>query len=135
MIRLDRRAFLAGSAALALAPGLAWPSTKRLRVAPRLQNLVGAARPATEVWAYNGTVPGPELRFKQGERLSVEVQNGLRVESTVHWHGIRLPNAMDGVPRLTRPPIAANGGRFLYQLELPDAGAYRTTLAWAMASN
>ncbi len=56
--------------------------------------------------------------------MSVEVQNGLRVESTVHWHGIRLPNAMDGVPRLTQPPIAANGGRFLYQFELPDAGTY-----------
>jgi FtsP/CotA-like multicopper oxidase with cupredoxin domain len=42
----------------------------------------------------------------------------------VHWHGIRLPNAMDGVPHLTQPPIAANGGRFVYEFELSDAGTF-----------
>jgi FtsP/CotA-like multicopper oxidase with cupredoxin domain len=121
---MDRRSFLLGSAAVALAPRLAFPAPRTLRLAARRQHLVGTANPATEVWAYNASVPGPELRYKQGERLRVEVENALHVETTVHWHGIRLPNAMDGVPRLTQPPIAANGGRFLYQFDLPDAGTY-----------
>jgi FtsP/CotA-like multicopper oxidase with cupredoxin domain len=68
-------------------------------------------------------VPGPELRFRQGERLRIEVENALSVPTTVHWHGIRLPNGMDGVPGVTQKPIA-EGGRFLYEFDLPDAGTY-----------
>jgi FtsP/CotA-like multicopper oxidase with cupredoxin domain len=86
--------------------------------------LVPAPYPQTAVWGYNGTVPGPELRLRQGERLRVAVENRLDEESTVHWHGIRLPNAMDGVPHLTQKPIAANGGKFLYEFDVPDAGTY-----------
>ena len=121
---MDRRAFLVGTASLALAPRLAAPAPRRLHLAPARQNLVGAAHPSTGIWAYNGSVPGPELRFKQGERLRIEVHNALGVDTTVHWHGIRLPNAMDGVPELTQAPIAANGGRFVYEFDLPDAGTY-----------
>lgn len=123
---MDRRGFLASSAALALAPGIALPRgrVEKLRLAAGRQALAGAGYPATDVWAYNGTVPGPELRFKQGERLRIEVENALGVGTTVHWHGIRLPNAMDGVPGVTQPPIAGNGGRFAYEFELPDAGTY-----------
>jgi FtsP/CotA-like multicopper oxidase with cupredoxin domain len=123
---MKRRAFLASGAVLALAPRIARPRGKveKLRLAATRQSLAGSAHPATDVWAYNGTVPGPALRFRQGERLRVEVENSLSVETTVHWHGIRLPNAMDGVPGVTQPPIAANGGRFLYEFDLPDAGTY-----------
>jgi FtsP/CotA-like multicopper oxidase with cupredoxin domain len=122
---LKRREFLS-LAALGLAPRLAsaQPRVLRLRASPATQALVGAGHPATGVWAYNGTVPGPELRFKQGERLKIEVENALGVETTVHWHGIRLPNAMDGVPHVTQPPIAAKGGRFTYEFDLPDAGTF-----------
>jgi len=121
---MNRREFLAGTAALALAPRISFAEAKKLRLAPARQSLVGEANPATQVWAYNGTVPGPELRFKQGERLVIPVENALSVDTTVHWHGIRLPNAMDGVPHLTQAPIAANGGRFIYEFDLPDAGTY-----------
>ena len=123
---MDRRGFLATAVALALAPSVAFPQAKTriLRLAPASRQLVGPAYPATEVWAYNGQVPGPELRFKQGERLRIEVENALGADTTVHWHGIRLPNAMDGVPNLTQPPIAANGGRFTYEFALPDAGTF-----------
>ena len=69
-------------------------------------------------------MPGPELRFRQGDRLKIAFENALAAGTTVHWHGIRLPNAMDGVPHLTQAPIAANGGRFLYEFALPDAGTY-----------
>lgn len=123
---MDRRGFLTTGAALALAPSLAFSKapSRILRLAPARQHLVGAAYPATEVWSYNDRVPGPELRFRQGERLRIEVHNALATETTVHWHGIRLPNAMDGVPNVTQPPIAANGGRFTYEFELPDAGTF-----------
>jgi len=125
---MKRRRFMqlaAGTAAAALLPSTsAAQAARRLRIAPASRPLVGEGNPATSVWAYEGTVPGPELRFRQGDRLRVEVENALEVETTVHWHGIRLPNAMDGVPHLTQPPIAANGGRFLYEFDLPDAGTY-----------
>jgi FtsP/CotA-like multicopper oxidase with cupredoxin domain len=123
---MERRDFLATGAAIALAPGCSLlPSGgKTLRVAPARQALAGAGHPDTAVWAYNGSTPGPELRFRQGERLRVAVENTLAVGTTVHWHGIRLPNAMDGVPHLTQHPIAAGGGRFVYEFELPDAGTY-----------
>jgi FtsP/CotA-like multicopper oxidase with cupredoxin domain len=123
---MDRRRFLAASAATALAPrvALAQPPVHKLRLAAARQSLVGGAHPATEVWTYNGTVPGPVLRYRQGERLRIEVENALDADTTVHWHGIRLPNAMDGVPHLTQPPIAAKGGRFTYEFDLPDAGTF-----------
>jgi FtsP/CotA-like multicopper oxidase with cupredoxin domain len=123
---VDRRGFLATGAALALAPRAtrAQRGARKLRIAPARQSLVGAANPATDVWAYDGAVPGPELRFREGERLRVEVENALSVGTTIHWHGIRVPNAMDGVPHVTQPPIAANGGRFTYDFSLPDAGTY-----------
>jgi FtsP/CotA-like multicopper oxidase with cupredoxin domain len=87
---------------------------RRLTARPGNVQLVPAAYPQTEIWGYDGSVPGPELRLRQGERLRVEVENLLTEETTVHWHGIRLPNAMDGVPHLTQKPIAANGGKFVY---------------------
>jgi FtsP/CotA-like multicopper oxidase with cupredoxin domain len=123
---MDRRTFLAGGAAIALAPGcsLSRPGPRTLRAAPARQFLAGTGHPDTAVWSYGGTVPGPELRFRQGDRVRVAVENALADATTVHWHGIRLPNAMDGVPGLTQPPIAANGGRFAYEFELPDAGTY-----------
>jgi FtsP/CotA-like multicopper oxidase with cupredoxin domain len=125
---MNRREFLsiaARSAALALAPGFAHSASIRsLRLVEARQSLVGAGTPDTVVWSYNGAVPGPELRFKQGERLRIEVENALGVDTTVHWHGVRVPNAMDGVPQLTQAPIKAKGGRFTYEFELRDAGTY-----------
>lgn len=121
---MKRRAFLA-LAALAVAwPRAAGSSGLRLRAARAEQHLVGAAHPPTDTWSYNGGVPGPVLRYRQGERLRIEVENALDADTTVHWHGLRVPNAMDGVPHLTQPPIAARGGRFTYEFELPDAGTY-----------
>src|SRR5687768_2426206 len=123
-----RRRILAAAGAIPLAvltPAFAQtPSPKVLRLSATRQRLVGATNPDTAVWTYNGTVPGPELRFRQGERLRVEVENALSVDTTVHWHGVRLPNAMDGVPGVTQKPIAAGGGRFVYEFDLPDAGTF-----------
>jgi len=120
---MNRRQFLQ-LGALACAPRVhAAVPTRKLSLGSARQSIVGAGHPDTLVWAYNGTVPGPELRFKQGERLRIEVENALPVQTTVHWHGIRLPNAMDGVPGVTQEPID-KGGRFLYEFDLPDAGTF-----------
>ena len=122
-----RRQFLAAMAAgagFALLPGKVQAAPRILRAREAQVALAGSAHPQTAVWGYEGAVPGPELRFRQGERLRVEIENLLPSDTTVHFHGIRLPNAMDGVPDLTQPPIAAQGGKFLYEFELPDAGTY-----------
>ena len=132
---LTRRRFLAGVAGLASVPlmsarvGSAPVAQSRLVEArlvagPARAQLVPAGYPGTQVWAYDGQVPGPTLRPRQGDRLRVEVHNALSEGTTVHWHGVRVPNAMDGVPHVTQPPIAANGGRFVYEFELRDAGTY-----------
>ena len=73
--------------------------------------------------AYNGTVTGPVLRLEQGRRFQAEVRNGLTQGTTVHWHGIRLPNDMDGVPGLTQAAIPP-GGVFHYAFTPPDAGTF-----------
>lgn len=124
-MRLSRRNLckLAGSIA-ALPPFQALAATPPLlRAGVAKAPLVMDQGPATEVWAYNGQVPGPLLRFRQGERLRIEVENGLGEATTVHWHGLRPPVGMDGVPYLSQPPIEP-GGRFLYEFDLPDAGTF-----------
>ena len=130
---LTRRAFLASSAATAAgammplhspSPAQAAPLREvTLRAAPGRIRLVPAADAETPAWSYNGSVPGPEIRVKQGERLRITVENGLAEETTVHWHGIRVPNAMDGVPHLTQPPIDA-GKSFVYEYDAVDAGTF-----------
>lgn len=95
----------------------------KLSAAPHEVKLIGSDEPATAVWAYNAAVPGPILRGRQGETLRVEFSNRLDEATTVHWHGLRIPNAMDGVPYLTQDPIAP-GGRFTYEFPLQDAGTF-----------
>jgi FtsP/CotA-like multicopper oxidase with cupredoxin domain len=75
------------------------------------------------VWAYNGQVPGPTLRIRLGETLRVRFTNKLPQETTIHWHGVRLPNAMDGVPYVTQPPVQP-GATFTYEFTPKDAGTF-----------
>ena len=79
--------------------------------------------PPLRVWAYNGQVPGPTLRIRLGDTLRARFVNRLPDETTIHWHGVRVPNAMDGVPHVTQPPVAP-GGSFLYEFTPKDAGTY-----------
>jgi FtsP/CotA-like multicopper oxidase with cupredoxin domain len=73
--------------------------------------------------AYNGSIPGPTLHVDQGSEITVDVRNEGDVETTVHWHGLRLENRYDGVPRETQAPIPV-GGSFTYRVQFPDAGFY-----------
>jgi FtsP/CotA-like multicopper oxidase with cupredoxin domain len=77
----------------------------------------------TPAWTYNGSVPGPMIRAKVGDRVIVHFKNSLPAETTIHWHGIRVPNEMDGAPGVTQQPIAP-GGEFVYDFVLKDAGTY-----------
>ena len=72
-------------------------------------------------WTYNGTVPGPEFRVPYGQRVRIVVTNSLPEETTVHWHGVDVPNAMDGVPDVTQDPIEP-GGSYTYEFEAVPAG-------------
>ncbi len=73
--------------------------------------------------AYNGSIPGPTLRVRQGSEIVVHVVNQGDVEATVHWHGLRLENRYDGVPHDTQKPIPI-GGDFTYRVRFPDEGLY-----------
>ena len=95
----------------------------RLTAKQAVVNLTGNGYPDTAVWSYDGSVPGPELRIRQGDRVRVVVNNNLDEGTTVHWHGIRLPNAMDGVPGITQPSIRP-GESFNYEFTPPDAGTF-----------
>jgi FtsP/CotA-like multicopper oxidase with cupredoxin domain len=128
--RPSRREVLLGAAAGLAATAAPWPIAAAqgvrditLTVDKTSAPLVGDAGPATPVWAYGGSLPGPEIRARQGDRLRIGVENRLDEPTTVHWHGLRVPHAMDGVPGLTQPAIPP-GGSFVYEFDLPDAGTY-----------
>jgi CopA family copper-resistance protein len=83
-------------------------------------NFSGRARTATTV---NGSLPGPILRMREGETVTINVRNTLREPTSIHWHGILLPNAMDGVPGLTFRGIMP-GETFTYRFPVRQAGTY-----------
>jgi FtsP/CotA-like multicopper oxidase with cupredoxin domain len=72
---------------------------------------------------YNGSIPGPTLKVQQGSEIVVHVTNHGDLDTTVHWHGLRLENKYDGVPHETQAPIPV-GGEFTYRIQFPDAGLY-----------
>ncbi|WP_418595301.1 multicopper oxidase family protein [Ponticoccus sp. (in: a-proteobacteria)] len=119
-----RRAFCAGLAGVPLARA-AWAQEEAPRLTARAATvqLAPEGYPATEVWSYDGQIPGPQIRAPQGSRLSRRLVNALEVPTTVHWHGIRIDNAMDGVAGLTQDAVPS-GGRFDYAFDLPDAGTF-----------
>ncbi|MGH7256490.1 MAG: multicopper oxidase domain-containing protein, partial [Nitrospirales bacterium] len=71
--------------------------------------------------AYNGQIPGPELRLKEGERVRIVLKNALSEPTTIHWHGLDVPNPMDGVPGVTQKPVQP-GETFIYEFEAKPAG-------------
>jgi FtsP/CotA-like multicopper oxidase with cupredoxin domain len=85
--------------------------------------LAPAGKPR-QVLAINGSIPGPVLRFREGDTARVTVRNQLKEESTsIHWHGLLLPNEMDGVPYVTTPPINP-GKSHEFTFPLTHAGTY-----------
>ncbi len=85
-----------------------------LQIAPGLE---------VNTWGYNGRVPGPTIELAEGDRVRIYVTNRLPAKTSVHWHGVLLPNGMDGVSGLTQPAIEP-GQTFKYEFIFPDAGTF-----------
>jgi len=88
-----------------------------LRIAPVAKRIGDAS---VRMLAYNGSIPGPTLRVREGSELVVDVVNEGDLEATVHWHGLRLDNRYDGTHEMQAPiPV---GGSFSYEVAFPDPG-------------
>lgn len=74
-------------------------------------------------WAYNGQVPGPEIRVNEGDNVKVTFANKLPKATTIHWHGLNVPNNMDGVPGLTQDAVKP-GASFTYEFTAGPAGTH-----------
>lgn len=128
MRQVSRRSFAGGLAAV-LAGGVSIPMPLRaatpdtLVAEPGSVHLAPAGYPKTEIWGYGGSVPGPTIRVRQGGQVTRRFLNRLPQASSVHWHGIRIDNTMDGVSGLTQQPVEP-GGAFPYEFTAPDAGTY-----------
>jgi FtsP/CotA-like multicopper oxidase with cupredoxin domain/DNA-directed RNA polymerase subunit RPC12/RpoP len=101
---------------LELAPG----DTLELQVGPVAKRLGDTT---VRMLGYNSSIPGPTLKVAQGSEIIVHVTNNGDLDTTVHWHGLRLENKYDGVPHETQAPIPV-GGEFTYRIQFPDAGLY-----------
>ncbi len=126
---VSRRRLLQGGLALS-ALGLGLPLRHAQAAEPRLLTagpgealLLEKGQPKTRTWLYDGVSPGPVIRARQGEEVFVRLKNTLPQPTTIHWHGIRIDNAMDGVAGLTQDPIAP-GETFDYRFTVPDAGTF-----------
>lgn len=91
-----------------------------LTIAKNKKTLGGVAANAMTI---NGSIPGPTLEFKEGDLALINVTNKMDVETSVHWHGLILPNFYDGVPYLTTPPIAP-GETFQYRIPINQSGTF-----------
>jgi len=130
---VTRRVFAAGCATtlvtLARASAQTTPAIleedgfRVLTAAPKRMKLHADAPAEAELWAFNDAVPGPVLRVRLGDEVRVRLKNRIEKPLTLHWHGVRIANAMDGAGGLTQPPVAP-GKDFDYRFTPPDAGAY-----------
>lgn len=125
MVKLNRRQVMIGGAALAVAPPklLAQSAKKLLPARVADVQLLPENFPKTTIWGFDGTMPGPEIRLPQGGRVQRTLTNELPQATSIHWHGIRIDNAMDGVSGLTQSAVAS-GESFEYDFVAPDAGTY-----------
>lgn len=76
-----------------------------------------------DAWTYNGTMPGPQIRVTEGDKVRVNIKNELPESTAIHFHGVMVPNAMDGVPFITQPPIKP-GASFTYEFVAKNPGSH-----------
>jgi FtsP/CotA-like multicopper oxidase with cupredoxin domain len=99
------------------------PHIVEVNIEARVARVAYAPGQEVEAWTYNGNIPGPLIRTHAGDRLIVHFTNNLPKPSTIHWHGVRLPIQMDGVPGISQPEVEP-GGSFTYDFIVPDAGLF-----------
>lgn len=102
--------------------------TLRLADGDSLELIAGPVRRTVDgrafaLYGFNGSIPGPLIRVDRGATITVGFTNRTGLPTTVHWHGVRLDNAFDGVPHVTQEPVPP-GGTFRYEVHFPDAGLY-----------
>ena len=78
---------------------------------------------SVEAYAYNRQVPGPRLQLTEGDHVRINFRNSLPESTTVHWHGLIVPNEMDGPAKITQPPVAP-GGQYTYEFTVGQSGTY-----------
>ena len=121
---MNRRGFLIAAGAATISQRFALASSGfELTAEPVRAQILPEGAPTTEMLGFNGSTPGPMLRVRQGDLLDVGFKNRLAEGSAVHWHGLRIDNAMDGVPGLTQDVVDA-GAEFTYRFRPPDAGTF-----------
>ncbi|HEU4642019.1 MAG TPA: copper oxidase [Gemmatimonadaceae bacterium] len=76
-----------------------------------------------EAWTYNGMVPGPQIRVREGDRIRINLKNELDQSTSIHFHGLELPNDQDGVTFMTQPPVKP-GESYTYEFTVPNAGSH-----------
>ena len=129
---MDRRSFvkagcatLVGGSLLRSLPGLAnvTPSSYELTASEGVFSFDPKQPDATRVMFYNQSIPGPVIKIPQGKESVIQFHNALEEPSSIHWHGLRIVNAMDGVPGMTQA-LVQPGETFDYRFTPPDAGTY-----------
>lgn len=99
------------------------PNILEIELVARVTDMEILLGTTTPVWTYNGVLPGPLLKAKVGDRIIIHFRNELPEVTSIHWHGVRVPNTMDGVPGFTQPPLEP-GASFTYDFIAPDAGTF-----------
>ena len=117
----------AGVGGQLLAPTVGADGVKVFRLTAKIVQWEVSPGKRVEAWTYNGTVPGPTMKVNVGDKVRVVVTNELPESTAVHFHGIQVPNAMDGVPDITQPPITP-GSQFTYAFSAtrPQVGMYHS---------
>jgi FtsP/CotA-like multicopper oxidase with cupredoxin domain len=133
-VEVNRRTFLKTTLGAFLAAGFSGLSASDIfaESAKSIREFKFSASPARvnlglgpdfTAWTYNGRVPGPEIRVREGEIIRVVLKNYLPEGTTIHWHGVPVPNAMDGVPGVTQEAVIP-GESFVYEFEAKPSGSY-----------
>lgn len=98
------------------------PNVVEVALEAKVSDIEIAPGRTVSMWTYNGQLPGPRIEARTGDTVRVRFKNSLPEATTIHWHGVRVPAAMDGAPAV-QSPIAA-GAEFTYEFVVPDAGTF-----------
>ena len=125
--QLEHGANTKGVGAQPLAPTVLADGTKEFDLTAAITDWEVSPGNVVQAWTYNGTVPGPTIKVQPGDHVRIVLDNKLPQSTAIHFHGVQVPNAMDGVPFVTQPPVKP-GERFTYDFvaQGPAVGMYHS---------